>query len=165
MSMETVTFHEIYSRYSRDVYRFAHWLSGSPAEADDIMAETFVRLWTSDSEIRFESVKAYLLAIARNIYLKGTRTDRRRAELDDRLPDPHHSPLARVETRSELGAVLRAMRQLSEIDRALLLLVAEEELSYDEIARATGLTVGAAKVRVFRARMKLQSILQDGVVQ
>jgi RNA polymerase sigma-70 factor (ECF subfamily) len=58
-----------------------------------------------------------------------------------------------------LQLTLEAMQQLPEIDRAILILRAEEGLSYEEIARTTGLTVVAAKVKVFRARAKLVSIL------
>jgi RNA polymerase sigma-70 factor (ECF subfamily) len=51
------------------------------------------------------------------------------------------------------------MQQLPELDRAVLILRAEEGLSYEEIARTTGLTVATAKVKVFRARAKLVSLL------
>jgi DNA-directed RNA polymerase specialized sigma24 family protein len=50
---------------------------------------------------------------------------------------------------------------LPEIDRTVLLLRAEQELSYEDIAAATGLSVAAAKVKVFRARAKLAALLQS----
>ena len=62
-------FHELYDRYSRDVYRFALYLSGDPALADDIASETFIKLWSSPEPVRFATVKAYLLTIARNLWL------------------------------------------------------------------------------------------------
>jgi DNA-directed RNA polymerase specialized sigma24 family protein len=43
-------FHDLYESYSRDVYRFALYLSGDPALADDITSETFVRVWSSPVE-------------------------------------------------------------------------------------------------------------------
>jgi RNA polymerase sigma-70 factor (ECF subfamily) len=162
MSMNTVTFHEIYDRYARDVYRFAYWLSGDPAEADDIMADTFVRVWTTDSEIRFETVKAYLLTIARNIYLKRERRTRNSVPIGEHLPDTRQRPDESAEIRSELDATLKAMQHLPEIDRTVLLMVSQDELSYDEIARATGLTVAAAKVKVLRARIKLHTLVNTG---
>src|SRR5438876_3724501 len=42
-----VDFHDLYSRYARDVHRFALYLSGNPALADDITSETFLRAWSS----------------------------------------------------------------------------------------------------------------------
>jgi RNA polymerase sigma-70 factor (ECF subfamily) len=53
-----------------------------------------------------------------------------------------------------------AMQALPEADRSLLLLRAEGELSYSDIASTTGLSVATAKVRVFRARAKLAELLK-----
>jgi len=50
IGQSSITFHELYSRYAGDVYRFAHWLSGNSHDADDITAETFVRAWTAPEE-------------------------------------------------------------------------------------------------------------------
>jgi RNA polymerase sigma factor (sigma-70 family) len=69
--------HEIYERYARDVHRFVLYLSGDPALADDITADTFVRLWTAPGEIRTATVKAYLFTIARNLYLTSQRREPR----------------------------------------------------------------------------------------
>jgi RNA polymerase sigma-70 factor, ECF subfamily len=63
MDARQTTFHELYSRYAADVYRFAHWLTGNPDDAKDITSETFVRAWTAPEEPRMETVKAYLFTI------------------------------------------------------------------------------------------------------
>src|SRR6185436_5576084 len=68
MNVGPMTFHELYSRYAEDVFRFAHWLSGNPETARDITSETFVRAWTAPEEPRMETVKAYLFTIARNLH-------------------------------------------------------------------------------------------------
>ena len=159
MSMRSTTFHELYSRYADDVYRFAHWLSGNPDDAREITAETFARVWTSASEPRMDSVKAYLFTIARNLHRKRWRRASRFEELDEALPDPATTPDESAEKKDEFRRTLAAVQTLPEIDRTVLLLRAEEELSYEDIAAATGLSVTAAKVKVFRARAKLAAIL------
>ena len=58
MSTRSTTFHELYSRYADDVYRFAHWLTGNPHDARDITSETFVRVWTAAEEPRMEDRKS-----------------------------------------------------------------------------------------------------------
>ena len=63
--------HDLYERYAKDVYRFALYLSGEPADAEDITADTFVRLWTTPGEVRSATVKAYLFTIARHLYPAG----------------------------------------------------------------------------------------------
>jgi RNA polymerase sigma-70 factor (ECF subfamily) len=148
-------FHEIYERYARDVHRFALYLSGDPALADDITAESFVRLWTAPGEIHTPTVKSYLLAIARNLYLTGQRRLRRETELDVSLPAATPSPENLAIVRDEARHVLQALSRLPEIDRAALLLHAREQMPYQEIASILGLSVPAVKVKVHRARVRL----------
>jgi RNA polymerase sigma-70 factor (ECF subfamily) len=83
-------FHDLYEGHSRDVYRFALYLSGDPALADDITSETFVRVWSSPEPIRFATVKGYLLAITRNLWLMERRRYLRRLgleEVNETFPD------------------------------------------------------------------------------
>jgi RNA polymerase sigma factor (sigma-70 family) len=80
------TFHELYSRYAADVYRFAHWLTGNADDAQDITSETFVRAWTAPEEPRMETVKAYLFAIARNLHRKQWRRQSRLEPMDEAMP-------------------------------------------------------------------------------
>jgi len=82
MEARPTMFHELYSRYSDDVYRFAYWLAGNPHDARDITSETFVRAWTAPEEPRTESVKAYLFTIARNLHRKQWRRQSRFEPLD-----------------------------------------------------------------------------------
>ncbi len=63
-------FQYLYETYATDVYRFAYWLCGDAVDAEDITSETFLRAWTHRATIRTETMKAYLLSIARNLYLE-----------------------------------------------------------------------------------------------
>jgi RNA polymerase sigma-70 factor (ECF subfamily) len=150
----------LYSRHASDVYRFAHSLSGNPHDAQDITAETFVRAWTAPGEPRLESVKAYLFTIARNLHRKQWRRASRHEVLDEPIPDPATRPDEAAVNREEFRRILAAVHALPEMDRTVLLLRAEDDLSYEDIAAVTGLSVTAAKVRVFRARAKLAALLQ-----
>ena len=61
-------FSEIYERYARDVHRFSLYLSGNYALAEDLTAETFVRALCAPPDLHVDTMKAYLLAIARNLH-------------------------------------------------------------------------------------------------
>lgn len=147
----------LYRRYAPDVHRFSYWLSGNAAEADDLTSETFVRAWVGTGSIRVETAKAYLLTIARNLYLKRFRQMRRESELDPEMADSAPAADARVEAKSELASALNDLQELPEIDRAALLMRAEHAIPYDEIARALGIQPTAAKVKVHRARFYLRN--------
>jgi RNA polymerase sigma factor (sigma-70 family) len=148
-------FEALYEHYSRDIYRFALYLCGNHAEAEDIAAETFVLAWNASGRIRAVTAKSYLFAIARNCYLERLRRGGRQTELDETMPDPKASPYAAAEGRIELARVLAELQQLPEVDRTVLLLRVQEELSYQEIADAVQLSLPAVKVKIHRARLKL----------
>ena len=156
-------FEALYRRYARDVYRFALFLCGDHAAAEDIASETFVRAWNASGTIRAATAKAYLFAIARNCHLGGLRRARSRGgtyagshvALDDSLADPSVQLEAAAAGRSELSRVMTALAELPELDRTVLLLRAQEELSYEEISQATGLSLAAVKVRIHRTRVRL----------
>jgi RNA polymerase sigma factor (sigma-70 family) len=83
-----LNFQDLYEAYAADVYRFSLWMTGSMYEADDITSETFIRAWARKSTIRTETLKGYLLMIARNIYLGKVRKQQHQVYLDDQHPDP-----------------------------------------------------------------------------
>ena len=150
-----ITFHEIYERHAKDVYRYACWLCGNVDDANDITAETFARAWAGRDAIRTETVKAYLFAIARNLYLQDQRKRKRQTELSSSLADPTPVPDQLVESRLELNRAMQAMQSLPEADRTALLLRAQHELPYEEIARVMQLPLTTVKVKIHRARLKL----------
>jgi len=149
------TFHEMYECYSKDIYRYAFWLSGSADDADDITSETFARAWVGREEIRTETVKAYLFAIARNLYLKGLRHAKRQTDLSPHQADPQPAPEQLVESKLELSRAMTLVQALPEVDRAAFLLRIQHDLPYDEIARILKLPLTTVKVKIHRARLKL----------
>lgn len=150
-----ITFHEIYECYSKDVYRYAWWLSGNAADADDITSETFARAWAGRDEIRTETVKAYLFAIARNLYLQQIRKSKRQTGLSHDHADANPTPDQLVESRLELDRAMRTIQDLPETDRAAFLMRIQHDLPYEEIARILQLPLTTVKVKIYRSRLKL----------
>jgi RNA polymerase sigma-70 factor (ECF subfamily) len=151
-------FEQLYQQYARDVYRFALYLTGSPAHAEDIASETFVRVFTQWDNVRTGTVKAYLFTIARNLYVDTLRQNSRSTELSVHLADPAPGPYLKAQDREALEAVLAALQELPEVDRAALLMRAQDEMSYEDIATALRISLASAKVKVHRARMRLAEL-------
>lgn len=145
----------LYRQHAGAVYRFALSLSGDRSMAEDITSETFIRLWTARDRLDLATVVGYLLTIARRLYLQGVSRDRRREPLMTEPADEGPSQADAAESRRELEAVLADLQKLPEPDRAALLLRAQEQMPYEQIACALGITPGAAKVKVHRARQRL----------
>src|SRR6516164_1401075 len=150
----------LYQRYAPDVRRFALFLSGDPVMADEITSDTFVATWLARERIRQPTVKGYLFAIARNLYRDLQRRRERHAELDEHMTDKRISAQTHMEQTAEVRAVLAALQQLPEMDRTALLMRALDEMPYEEIAETLGISVVTAKVKVYRARLKLMQSRQ-----
>jgi RNA polymerase sigma-70 factor (ECF subfamily) len=151
-------FHDLYARYAGDVHRFATYLSGDPAMADDITSETFLRAWTSSSPIKDPTVKAYLFTIARHLYFAEARRTARHDELAESLPSAMPSAEDRVAHQASLARVMKAVANLPAVDRAALLLRTRDGLSYEDIATALELSLSSVKVNIHRSRLKLAAL-------
>ena len=145
-------FREIYERHYRDVYRFALFLSGHPSKADDLTAETFIRAWTARDRIRQGSVRSYLLTITRNLHRDQQRAARRLLPIEDVFVDDTPRPDEHAVHASSLRQVRAGLRDVARGDRRALLLYAVRGLSYAQVAGVLGVSVGAVKSRICRAR-------------
>jgi len=150
----------LYKLYAADVRRFALFLSGDQVMADEITSDTFVRAWLARQRIRQPTVKSYLFAIARNVYRDMQRREARHTELDEYMTDKRISAQTHMEQSEEVRAVLTALQQLPEMDRTVLLMRALDEMPYEEIAETLGIPAVAARVKVYRARLKLMQTRQ-----
>ena len=155
------TLSEIFQQYAPDVYRFSLGLCGDPAWADDLTSETFVRALVSPNPIRTETVKAYLFTIARNLYLQAWHKTKRQTDLADTLPDTEPGPEHLAAQRDEMRTVLAGLQTLPEQDRTALLMRARDELPYEDIALALGISLAAVKVKIPRARTKMTKFVKE----
>ena len=153
-----IEFETLYERHAGPVLRFALSLTGDRAMAEDITSETFIRVWTARERVDVATVTGYLFTIARHLYLQGVSKERRRGPLTHEPADAKPGPHVQAEGRDELEAVIADLQTLPEPDRAALLMRAAEQLPYEDIGAALGITAGSAKVKVHRARLKLAEL-------
>lgn len=131
------------------VRRVAH-----PADAADVVAETFLVAWRRLDEVPGgEEARPWLFGVARRVLSNLYRSDRRRTVLTDRLRESLSEVVGAVEV--DLSPVEVAMAGLTDDDRELLRLVAWEELARDEIAIVLGVSRATVRVRLHRARQRL----------
>jgi RNA polymerase sigma factor (sigma-70 family) len=151
-------FRDIYERHHQAVYRLALFLSGNVGAAEDLAAETFARAWMARARIRPQTVRAYLLTITRNLYRDQLRERRPPlVGLDERTPDTRPGVDVRVEQTASLERVRQRLRGVARGDRRALLLYVFREMSYADIAATLGVSVGAVKSRISRARDALRT--------
>jgi RNA polymerase sigma-70 factor (ECF subfamily) len=150
-----MTFEQLYTTYFADVYRFAIWLTHDLTQAEDVASETFIRAWARRDRLRTETLKGYLFAIARNHFIKHQQRSNKDEQLPEELADGSPDPHRAVAARMDLDRVTRALSRMPSSDRLALVLRTEHSLPYEEIARVLEISVGAARVKVHRARRRL----------
>jgi RNA polymerase sigma-70 factor (ECF subfamily) len=140
--------------------RYARALVGNRAEADDLVQDTMERGWRKlASWQRDGDMRAWLFGIMHNLYVDQARKTRiTTEELDEHLPDP--STDTAQAHRLEVRDMEAALRLLSAEQREVLLLVALEEMTYEEIAVAMQIPVGTVMSRLSRGRERLRVLMQ-----
>ncbi|MFA9431548.1 RNA polymerase sigma factor [Egicoccus sp. AB-alg2] len=164
-SQREAAFHELVRRHQRRVFAVCLRVLRSPADAEDAVQETFVRLARSATTFRGDAkLSTWLYRVARNVCTDHVRYDARRpATPVDDVTAVGVEPVAEdvLEARETALSVEAALQHLDEQSRLLLLLVAVEGLSYAEAAAAADLPVGTVKSRVSRARVRLGELLRE----
>ncbi|MBI2568404.1 MAG: sigma-70 family RNA polymerase sigma factor [Candidatus Schekmanbacteria bacterium] len=182
---EAAAFDEIVRRYQSPLFRFLKRCCGSSEDAVDLVQETFVHVFRAACRYDPErSFRTWIFTIARRLALDHAEScaQRQRGELhrpahgrptrrgegedpEGALPDPFADldsgvNVARaVAAREAVDRLAEGVSALPGEYREIFLLRYEEDLELQEIADILGISVGAAKVRLHRARERLRELL------
>lgn len=158
------------------VYSLAYRMTGNSEDAADLTQEAFLNAWRGLARFQGQaSFSTWLYRLTSNACIDFLRREKRRSTLSltleadeeesrqTEVSDERWSPEALLDRQESLQAVRRALGQLSDEHREVLLLRELEGLSYREIAQALGLEEGTVKSRIARARLALRDfLLQSG---
>ena len=145
---------EAYAAHSGELYGFAVRSLGDAGLAEEAVQETFLRAWKAGDRFDPEigSLRTWLFAILHNLFVTGLRRGRsrpRHESLDsDAGPDVPGGQEGALMGRD----ILRALEALPLDQRAVLLLVGVEGLSYEAASRVLGVPLGTVMSRLSRAR-------------
>jgi RNA polymerase sigma-70 factor (ECF subfamily) len=161
---DRAAFGQLMHRYAGAVYNLAYRMLGSAEDAEDASQEIFLRVYTRlESFDRQRRFSTWLLSIGSNYCIDRLR--RRRfawLTLDDAafaLPSKERGPERTALDKEQQQVVQRALQKLPENYRTVTVLRYWHDLSYEEIAKVTGLTESTIKTRLHRARHMLAEAL------
>ncbi len=161
-----LAFQALYDRHHRAVYTFLLRSLGQRQLAEDLLQETFLRVFAHREDYRPTSAfRPWLFTIARNLLIDQLRQRGRRPELEgvedlEVLANPGATPLQETEAR-ELGERLQAaVLGLPLSQREVLLLSRFSGLSHAEIAELLGTSITAVRVTLHRALRRLRDFLR-----
>ena len=160
-------FEAVFEQYHRTIYDYLARSVG-PDRADEYAGDVFVAAFAA--RVRYDpelgSVRGWLFGIAANIRRNRARSDWRSRRAWDRVGverDTEEGGFDVVDEAldygKELAWVAEFLRELSDIDRDVLVLYAWGELTYPEIAQALGVEVGTVRSRLARARGRLRELI------
>ncbi len=168
-------FDEIVKRYRNPLFSFIYRILGDPAYTEDLLQETFIRVWSNrDSYREVARFSTWIYTIAGNLAKSelrrqkirrwfsigspsGSGEDDRPLDIQDEDADPHRD----MERRTIKRRVDEEIKKLPPVFREVIVLRDVQELSYEEISEILKIPLGTVKSRVNRARLRLQKRLRD----
>lgn len=154
-------FSELYDRHSPRVFAYCRRFLGNKEEAQDVLQETFIRLYkSSNSNREMTNVPAFILTIARNLCVNIQKKKKPLVSYEDYMfvRDENH------DDNELLDLIKMAMETLPEEYKEVFILREYEGLSYQDIAEITDTSLTNVKVRIYRAKQKIKDILEPYLV-
>jgi RNA polymerase sigma-70 factor (ECF subfamily) len=167
---DTYAFDQLVRRYKDPLLNFIYRFVGDLVEAEDIVQETFYRVYKNKHYYKeVAKFSTWIYTIAGNLAKTELRRRRRRKlfsihkdsreEKDIELPDIKSDPEKKVNTALTEKIIEKAIRNLPEKFRQVIILRDVQEFSYEEISSILKVPLGTVKSRVNRARLRLQEDL------
>jgi RNA polymerase sigma-70 factor (ECF subfamily) len=164
--LEPELFAVVFDRHAPFIHRYVNRRVGREP-ADDLVAETFLAAFSKRGQydLGYPDARPWLYGFATNLIGQHRREEIRQYRIsqavvpDLDLPDLAERAAAEVTARAARGTLVAALAGLAPGDRDVLILIAWEELTYPEVARALAIPVGTVRSRLNRARTTIRAAL------
>lgn len=153
------------------LYAGALRLTRDPADAEDLVQQTFAKAWTAFDRYEEGNLKAWLYRILTNTFISDYRAKQRRPQIAEAIDEDFslYEAVAKTDTTPEStlldsmpdDEVRAALEELPETFRTAVLLADVEGFRYQEIAEITGVAIGTVMSRLHRGRKALQKALWE----
>lgn len=157
-------FRHLVDNHKDIAYSLAYRISGNPSDAEEIVQDAFVKAYTKLKSFREDAAfSTWLYRIVYNTAVSWLR-DRTKRKPESGYPEKtEHSLSDTYEEKNDLEnrehAVRWAITQLKPVDRTIVTLFYHEDQTLKEIAEVTGISENNVKIRLFRAREKMKTLL------
>ncbi len=150
MSLSLNEFEQLFGQYFEPIKNFVYFKIGNTSVSEDIVQETFIKLWERRTEIKQETVSSLIYTIAGNLaknHLKHQHVvfNFANKKTEDRFPETPQQILEQQEFKKKLES---ALGSLSEAHRTTFLMNRIEQITYSEIATRLGISVKTVEKRM-----------------
>jgi len=167
-------FDDLVRLYEKQVYNFAYRMTRNYDDASEIATDAFVKVYNAIQSFRGDAnFSTWLFRIVTNLFLDRRKRSKAHMnvpldeyiELEEssvtrQVEDPSPSPLELLEATERCEVLERAINDLPEYQRVMVVLYHTQGQSYEEIAQIVGLPIGTVKSRLNRARLALKEKLE-----
>ncbi|NMH89351.1 RNA polymerase sigma factor [Flavivirga algicola] len=160
---EEKAYESIFNAHSETLRNFIYYKCGNIEQAEDIVQETFAKLWRNCAKVIFEKAKSYLYTVARNIFLneaahKKVVIQHQVHLVSDRT---NETPEFLLEEKEFMLKLKKAIADLPEKQREVFLLSRIDKKKYYEISDIVGISVKAVEKRMSQALIMLRERIGD----
>ncbi|MBR3619038.1 MAG: RNA polymerase sigma factor [Bacteroidaceae bacterium] len=158
--MDAREFKQRFMPFHRRLYRVGYHLTGNAQDAEDLLQDTYLKLWQKRDNLKEEAVtEAYLVTLMQNLYRDQRRLKRidTSEDIEDHADPPDERSLAEtIEATDEARQMGTLMDGLPERDRKIIRMHLVEDKSYEEMEQDTGLSQGNLRIIMMRTKQKLK---------
>lgn len=172
---DTDAMDQLLQGHFRSAYNLAFRLTGNYDDAQDVLAEAFLRVYNALPRFRGDAhFSTWLYRIVMNVFLDERKKQRLRrhesleamiqladSQVERQIEDESPGPMETLERGEEAEIVQRAVLTLPESQRLMIALYHFQNQTYEEIAAITSLPIGTVKSRLNRARLALRGKLHE----
>src|SRR5690554_193302 len=158
METKETRFKELFNKNSKIIYHLCYGYTGDGDSANDLMQETFIKVWQNLDRFRNQSqISTWIYRIAINTCLSYLRVEKRKAtdEINDYILE--NTPEVVSDKQEQISQLYKCIAQLDENERIIITLVLDE-VPYPEIAEVSGISEGNLRVKIHRIKHKLTEI-------
>ncbi len=153
---DAASFNEIFRRYEKKVYVYCLRVLNDPEMAHDAFQESFMRLYEHRARYDGRTFMVWFFTIIRNVCLNMRRNRKLTVPFETSLANRSQDKIRDVALNDEVAS---ALARLPEDYRESIVLYEYEGYAYKEIAEITGASIATVKIRIYRARKMLRSLL------
>jgi len=157
---EQAVFKELFWAFARPLRNFLYYKCGDADLAEDLVQESFLRMWTACKKVSYDKAKAYLFRVANNLFLDEIKHRKVVAKYRINISKPvqNFTPQEELEESEFKERLENAIARLPEKSREVFLLNRVEGMKYKDIALLLGISVKAVEKRMHKALVELRKL-------
>jgi RNA polymerase sigma-70 factor (family 1) len=157
------TFDFVFFSHAKDLRNYLYYKFGDLETAEDIVQESFIKLWVNCAKVAFQKSKSYLFTIATNLFIDKKRHEKVVIQFKNKIQNhiEHESPDFILQEKEFMLKIQSTIGNLPDKQREVFLLNRIDKKTYKEIAELINISVKAVEKRMHKALITVRKEIGD----